>query len=311
MMDDQATTATPAPAPAEPGTAEELLTPEFLGKLEHLSLVVTRAFAGRMHGERRSIRRGTSVEFADFRNYVMGDDLRYVDWNVYARLEKLFLKLYIDEEDLNVHLLIDTSRSMGFGTPGKLLSACRIAAALGYIALSSYDRLSISAFTDQLGTRTRALRGKGHASTLFGWLRGLRAEGVSDFSRVFADYALLARRPGPVMIISDFFAPGLEEGLRAIVGRKFAPTLIRVLAPEEIDPPYTGDLRMVDSETGETREITITGGVLSRYKQRLQAHREWLEGVAGRFGVNYIETATSEPFENLILRYLKARRLVQ
>jgi len=295
------------------GTAvtEELLTPEFMGKLEHLSLVVTRAFAGRMHGERRSIRRGTSVEFADYRNYVLGDDLRYVDWNVYARLEKLFLKLYIDEEDLNVHLMIDTSRSMGFGAPGKLLAACRVAAALGYIALAGFDRLSVTGFTDRLGARMRALRGKGNASTLFAWLKDLHAEGVSDFTRVFSDYALLARRPGPVIIISDFFAPGLEEGLRSIVGRKFAPTLLRVLAPEEVEPPYTGDLRLVDSETGDTREITITGGVLARYKQRLKAHREWLEGVAGRFGINYIETATDEPFENLVLRYLKARRIVQ
>lgn len=292
-------------------TTEELLTPEFMGKLEHLSIVVTRAFAGRMHGERRSIRRGTSVEFADYRNYVLGDDLRYVDWNAYARLEKLFLKLYIDEEDLHVHLLLDTSRSMGFGTPGKLLAAARVAASLGYIALSSFDRLSVTAFTDRLGARMRTLRGKGNANTLFNWLKGLRAEGVSDFSRVFADYALLARRPGPVIIISDFFAPGLEEGLGAIVGRKFAPTLMRVLAPEEVEPPYTGDLRLVDSETGETREITITGGVLARYRQRLQAHREWLEGVAGRYGVNYIETTTDEPFENLVLRYLKARRIVQ
>jgi len=292
-------------------TTEELLTPEFMGKLEHLSIVVTRAFAGRMHGERRSIRRGTSVEFADYRNYVPGDDLRYVDWNVYARLEKLFLKLYIDEEDLHVHLLIDTSRSMGFGAPSKLLAAARVAASLGYIALSSFDRLSVTAFTGRLGARMRTLRGKGNASVLFDGLKGLRAEGVSDFSRVFSDYALLARRPGPVIIISDFFAPGLEEGLRAIVGRKFAPTLMRVLAPEEVEPPYTGDLRLVDSETGEAREITITGGVLARYKQRLQAHREWLEGVAGRFGVNYIETTTDEPFEHLVLRYLKARRILQ
>jgi uncharacterized protein (DUF58 family) len=310
MSDELSLPATPPPAEGI-ATTEELLTPEFMGKLEHLSLVVTRAFAGRMHGERRSIRRGTSVEFADYRNYVLGDDLRYVDWNVYARLEKLFLKLYIDEEDLHVHLLIDTSRSMGFGAPGKLLAACRVAAALGYIALASFDRLSVSAFNDRLGTRMRTLRGKGNASTLFTWLKGLSADGVSDFTRVFSDYALLARRPGPVIIISDFFAPGLEEGLRSIVGRKFAPTLLRVLAPEEVEPPYTGDLRLVDSETGDTREITITGGVLARYKQRLQAHREWLEGVAGRFGVNYIETATDEPFENLVLRYLKARRIVQ
>lgn len=310
MTDERQDVALPPVADA-PATADELLSPEFRGKLEHLSLVVTRAFAGRMHGERRSTQRGSSVEFADFRNYVHGDDLRYVDWNVYARLEKLFLKLYIDEEDLNVHILVDSSRSMSFGTPSKLLAATRIAAALGYISLCSYDRLTIAAFTDRLGARTRALRGKGNASTLFGWLKGLRAEGVSDFSRIFADYALLARRPGPIIVVSDFFAPGLEEGLRTIVGRKFAPTLIRVLSPDELQPGYTGDLRLVDSETGEMREITVTAGVLARYQQRLRAHREWLESTCARFGVNYIETNTDEPFETLILRYLKARRIVQ
>ncbi len=310
MADERATTL-PAAGAEAPATAADLLTPEFMSKLAHLSLVVTRAFAGRMHGERRSTQRGSSVEFADFRNYVHGDDLRYVDWNVYARLEKLFLKLYIDEEDLNVHLLVDCSRSMGFGAPSKLLSATRIVAALGYIALCSFDRLTVAAFTDRLGAHTRPLRGKGHAHLLFTWLQGLRADGVSDFSRVFHDYALLARRPGPVIIVSDGFAPGLEEGLRTIVGRKFAPTLVRVLTPDELQPSFTGDLRLVDSETGAQREITVTAGVLHRYQQRLQAHRAWLENVCARYGVNYIETATDEPFEALILRYLKARKIVQ
>ncbi len=306
-MDD----ASVAPASRAPEATEELLSPDFIARLEQLSLVVSRAFAGRMHGERRSTRRGFSVEFADFRNYAHGDDLRYVDWNVYARLEKLFLKLFVDEEDLHVHLLIDTSRSMGFGTPGKLLVAQRVCAALGYIALSGFDRISVTAITDRLGPRLRGLRGKGNAFTLFSWLRGLRADGPSDFARVLAEYALLARQPGLVIIISDFFAAGIEEGLRALVGRKFQPTLLRVLAPEEMHPSVTGDLRLVDSETGQAREITITTGVLARYRQRMREHREMLEGICTRFGVNYLETTTNEPFEQLVLRYLKARRVVQ
>lgn len=309
MSDDAQSTVTLPPPSPEAG--EELLTPDFLRKLEQLSLVLTRTFAGRLHGERRSIRRGTSVEFADFRNYVHGDDLRYVDWNVYARLEKLFLKLYVDEEDLHIHLLIDQSRSMGFGSPGKLLAAKRLCAALGYIGLCGCDRLSISAVTDRIGTRLHNIRGKGNAFTLFSWLTGLGADGTTDFARVLQDYTLFARTPGMVIIVSDFLAPGVEEGLRALVGRRFAPTLVQVLAPEEINPPMTGDLRLIDAETGDQREITVTSGLLARYRQRLTEHQQFLEGLAHRYGVNYLRMVTSDPFEDLVLRYLKVRRVVE
>ncbi len=290
---------------------ETLLSPEFLRKLEQLTLVLGKTFAGRLQGERRSIRRGNSVEFADFRNYTHGDDLRYVDWNVYARLEKLFLKLFVAEEDLQLHLLIDTSRSMGFGAPDKLHCARRILAALGYIALCGMDRLAVTAITDRLGARMRELRGRGNAFPLFSWLQGLRADGATDFTRALQQYTLLAPQPGLAVVVSDFLAPGIEEGVRALVGRKFSVTLIQTLAPEEIEPTLTGDLRLVDAETGETREITVTSGLLARYRQRLAAHHELLEALAHRYGLNYVRTVTDEPFENLILRYLKQRRVVE
>ena len=297
--------------PAPGADAEELLTPEFLRRLERLSLAVSRAFPGRLHGERRSTRRGASVEFADFRNYAHGDDLRAVDWNIYARLEKLFLKLFVAEEDLAVHLLLDTSRSMGFGTPGKLLAAQRLAAALGYLALNDLDRLSVAAITDHVGARLAGVRGAGSAATLFSWLRGLRADGATDFTRALREYHTLARQPGLLVLISDFLAPGIEDGLRALVGRRFSLVLVRVVAPEERDPPFAGDLRLVDAETGAVREITVTAGVLSRYKQRLREHRQRLEGFCMRYGVNYVEMATDEPFDQLVLRYLRARRVVE
>jgi len=300
-----------APTPVGADRAEALLSLEFLRKLEHLTLVLTKAYAGRIQGERRSTRRGSSVEFADFRNYTHGDDLRYVDWNVYARLEKLFLKLYVAEEDLHLHLLIDASQSMAFGSPDKLRSAQRLAAAMGYIALCGLDRLSVTAITDRLGSRRRDLRGRGNTGALFSWLQGMKAGGATDFRRVLSDYALLAGTPGMAIIISDFLAPGLEEGIRALVGRKFLVTLVQVLAPEEISPAITGDLRLVDAETGETREITVTSGLLARYQQRLLAHQQYLENLAHRYGLNYVRMRTDEPFEELILRYMRARRVVE
>lgn len=290
---------------------EALLSPEFIRKLDQLSMVLTRTFAGRYHGDRRSTHRGSSVEFADYRAYAHGDDLRGVDWNVYARLEKLFLKLYVEEEDLHVHLLIDTSRSMAFGTPGKLMAARRICAALGYITLAKFDSLSVTAVSDRLGARLRRLRGKGQAFSLFSWLQALRGAGETDFARVLKDYALYARTPGPIIIVSDFLAAGVEEGLRALVGRKFAPTLLQVLAPEELAPSLTGDLRLVDAETGETREISVTPGLLARYRQRLEGYHQLLATLGNRYGVNYLRASSGEPFDQLILSYLKLRHIVQ
>lgn len=200
---------------------------------------------------------------------------------------------------------------MGFGTPGKLLAAQRICAALGYIALCNFDRVSVTAISARLGVRLRDICGKGNAFTLFSWLKGLQAEGTTNFARTLNEYAMLARRPGLIIIVSDFLAPGIEEGVRALVGRKFSPTLLQVLAPEEVMPSFTGDLRLEDAETGETREVTITSGLLARYQQRLQAHRDFLEGLGNRYGVNNVGTITSEPFEQLVLRYLKVRRVLR
>lgn len=298
-------------AAAGAGAGEELLSPEFLRKLEQLSLVLTRVFAGRLHGERRSAHRGSSVEFADYREYAHGDDLRNVDWNVYARLEKLFLKLYVEEEELHVHFLLDTSRSMAFGTPGKLLAVQRICAALGYIALANCESVSVTTMTDRLGPRVRQLRGKGQAAALFHWLHGLQAGGATDFARGVKEYALLARTPGLLIILSDFLTEGIEEGVRALVGRKFVPTLLQVLSPEELQPSLLGDLRLVDAESGAVREISVTSGLLARYQQRLQAHQQFLTALGHRYGVNYVHTATSEPFDQFVLKYLKVRRIVK
>lgn len=304
-MNDIAAPVLPAPA------QEPLLTPDFLRKLEQLTLALTRTFAGHLHGERRSTRRGASVEFADFRNYAPGDDLRYMDWNVYARLEKLFLKLYLEEEDLHLHLLLDSSTSMAYGAPRKSLAAARLCAALAYIALCRYDRVSINAIASGITARLPDLRGRQRAFDAFTWLQALPAAGETDFARACREFALRVRRPGLVVLVSDFFGPGLEEGVRTLVGRKFAVTLMQVLAPEEITPTLTGDLRLVDAETGEAREVTISTGLLAQYTKRLDAHYATLQQMGNRYGVPVMRFRTDEPFEDFVLKYLKARGVVQ
>src|SRR5919108_1904491 len=143
-----------------PDTAAPLLSPEFLHRLEQLELVSRKIFLGRMKGERLSKRKGQSVEFADYRNYVIGDDLRFLDWNLFARLDRLFIRLFLEEEDLHFYILIDNSLSMDFGTPTKLHYAKQLAAALGFIGLANLDRVVIEAFNERLTQTMPAARGR-------------------------------------------------------------------------------------------------------------------------------------------------------
>ena len=288
-------------------TEEDLLTPDFLRKIERLSLVAKRVFPGQLRGERRSTKRGSSVEFADYRNYTTGDDFRRVDWNVYARLEKLFLKLFVEEEDLHVYILIDASCSMEFGTPSKLLYAKRIAAALSYIALGNLDRVGLAALSDGGSATLRPKRGKQSAFAIFDWLKSVNPSGQTNLADSLRDFSLRTSRPGLALVISDFFDPNYQKGLSALISRKFEVTVLQVLDQDEVEPPIVGDLMLIDSETNERREVTITQSLLRRYKQRLAEMCGGIETYCGRYGCNYVRVTNQTPFEDLILSYLRQR----
>src|ERR1043165_5800030 len=236
---------------------EALLDPTFLKKLERLSLVTRRPFAGQMKGEKRSVKRGTSVEFAEYREYMLGDDLRYVDWNTAARLEKLFVKLFIEEEDLYLAILIDTSKSMDFGKPKKLHYAARVAAALGYIGLSNYDRVSITAFANNLGDSLPTKRGKAGVLPFFQYLNQIKAGGETSFARAMKSFAARAKYRGVAIVLSDFLDPDWADGLRSLLARGYQVALIHTLDEEELHPTVLGDLRIIDSETGEMKEMSV------------------------------------------------------
>ncbi len=308
----------------------QLLEPDFLARLERLTLVSRRVYAGQMKGERRSSRRGASVEFADYRNYVPGDDLRRVDWNTYARLERLFLKLFVEEEDLTVHLLLDASRSMSFGEPAKLAYAQRVAAALGYIALCGFDRVTATllggagaaGLSDRSDGSDRSdkgraenhlpgVRGRAQVFRLFQFLGGARAGGSADLGGEFRRYALSAGRAGLAVLVSDFLDPAYEEGLRALAARRFDVTVVHVLDRTEVEPDLVGDLRLVDSESGETREISVSPYLLGQYRKALEEFCDHLSGLCSRYGMDYIRTTTDVPFDELVLRTLRARGVVR
>ncbi len=288
-----------------------LLEPEFLRKLEQLSLMSKKVFAGQLKGERRSTRRGTSVEFADFRNYSLGDDLRYIDWNTYARLEKLFLKLFVEEEDLHVYLLLDGSQSMAYGAPSKFEYGRRIAASLGYIGLTNFDRVGATVFADRLRDYLAPVRGRAQVFPFFQFLESARVGGQTSLAGSLKEYALRARRPGIAILVSDFFDPEWETGLKALLHRRFQVVCIQTLDRSEVRPDLLGDLKLVDCETGEEREITVSAGLLKEYQKAVDQFCGGIQGTCRKYGCDYLQAITDVPFEDLILKWLRTSGLVR
>jgi uncharacterized protein (DUF58 family) len=292
--------------------AKPLLDPDFLARLEQLELVSRKIFAGRMKGERRSKRKGQSVEFADYRNYVVGDDLRFLDWNLFARLDRLFIRLFMEEEDLHFYVLIDNSLSMDFGTPSKLHYAKQVAAALGFVGLINLDRVVIEAFNDRLTQSMPACRGRRSLWRLMDFLHKIEPAGPSDVKQALRTFSLKCSGKGIVVLLSDFMDKGgFEDALRYLVARQMDIYVIQVLSQEEIEPEIVGDLKLVDVEDDDVAEITVSGPLLRRYKQNLAAYRAAIYEFCTRRGVTYLFTSNQVPFDRLVLSYLRQRGLVR
>lgn len=289
----------------------ELLSPQLLARLERLELATRKMFRGRMKGERRSRRKGQSVEFADFRRYVHGDDLRMIDWNLYARLDQLFLKLFLEEEDLHFHALIDASASMDFGEPSKLHVAKQLAAALGYVGLCRADRVRIATL-GRRGYGAPALRGRASLWRMLDYLGNVDAtenvtlaEGVRDF---------LARNTGSgvVILLTDLMdKAGYETALRMLMGRRMDIYVIHLLSPAELDPDLAGDLRLVDCEDHDVAEVTVNRMLLDRYRKTLNAYTQRARQFCSQRSITYLLTRTDQPVDELVTKYLRSRGLVR
>jgi uncharacterized protein (DUF58 family) len=306
-----------------------LLTTSFLAQLDRLSLVARRVRVGQTAGERRSTKRGTSVEFADYRDYTPGDDLRRVDWNIYARLERPFVKLFEEEEDLAVHVLLDGSGSMAWGGESaserigeldKWEYARRLVAALGYVALISGDRLTVANLQSPIsGSRSEtgdwrfgSVRGRGQALRLFDWLEGRVVQGTTDLNAALRTYAISGGRAGLVILISDLFSPaGYVEGLTALATRGHEIAILHVLSPDEVEPPLGGDLRLLDVETGEPQEVTIDGGMRALYRHRLEEWRDEIRATCRARDAHYVPIVTDTPFDRVVLYDLRRVGLVR
>ncbi|MGC9317522.1 MAG: DUF58 domain-containing protein [Armatimonadota bacterium] len=288
-----------------------LLSPDLLRRLERAAIASRHILVGRTKGERRSARRGTSVEFADYRSYTPGDDLRYLDWNAYARLQRLFLKLFHEEEDLHVYALVDGSASMDFGRPTKFDWAVRAAAALGYIGLCGGDRVQLYGRADGATRRSRQFRGRGAALEMFGWLSALEPGGGTELTD--AAEALLRTRPAPgvVFLISDMLTDDWEQAVGRLAAAKGDVCVLQVLSPEEVEPRLQGDLKLVDSETQAERELTMGARVLRQYCNTRDEFLDAVRGACSRYGFWYHFVTSDQPLADVILRSLRRVGVVQ
>jgi uncharacterized protein (DUF58 family) len=291
---------------------EALLDAGLIAQLENLELVVRRLFAGRTQGEKRSRRRGAGSEFADYRDYVQGDDLRHIDWNVFGRLDRLFLKLFHVEEDLRLSIFLDASLSMAHGDPEKLLYAKRLAASLSYVALANQDRVAIEAGSPEELRRFRPARGKAQVWPMLEFLDDVRAQGATDLAEGLKQFSLRNSARGMKVVISDFLdKQGFSGALKWMLRGADEVVVIQILSPQEIHPPQLGDLSLEDCEDGQLTEVSITSGLLKKYQASLAALVGGLKEYCRTRGLAYFFVPTSMPLEQVILTTLRRTRILR
>lgn len=292
-------------------TINDLLPPQLLARLERLELVSRKVFRGRLKGERKSRRKGQSVEFADFRNYVPGDDLRFVDWNLYARLDKLFLKLFLEEEDLHVYFLVDGSPSMNFGDPTKFFAARQVAAALAFVGMCRGDRVRIEFLGSQNKT-SPVLRGRSQLWRMSEFVQSAEADEVFNLTDSVKRFCLRNSGRGILVLLTDLMdKTGYEPALRLLVGQQMDVFVLHMLSPEEMDPTLQGDLKLVDCEDADEAEISVSSALLKRYKATLAAFVDQARRFCSQRGMTYMLARSDQGADVLVGQYLRERGLVR
>jgi uncharacterized protein (DUF58 family) len=299
---------------------QTLIDTAFARRLERLTLVSRKRLVGQGQGDRRSLRKGSSLEFADYRHYVEGDDPARVDWNIYSRTDALFVRLYEEEEVLNVHLLVDASRSMDWGEPSKLHYARRLAGALGYVALNASNRLflwPLSASSSSYGPAW----GRGRAFPMLSFLEDFQPAQVAtpvvfgapastpDLEQSLNTYT--SRAGGLVVLLSDLLSPTWEKALSRLAARSGEVVVLHTLAPQELRPTLGGDVRLIDRESGAAVSVTLNNDAIRLYGQRLEEWRRTVESFCARHGMGYVPIDTATPLETLVFDTLRRRGVVR
>lgn len=307
---------------------EELLPASLSARLDALDIRSRKVFFGKLKGERRSKKRGESVEFADHRPYVLGDDTRHLDWNIYGRLDRLFLKLFLEEEDLSLHIVVDATSSMDCGSPTKFALAQRLAMAMGYVGLRNLHRVAATSIGGarlargqepravELLESIRDLRGRRRLAELAGFLGGLAPAGGPDFARACERIAATRRGKGVMVVLSDFFfKEGYEAGLKYLVGHGYDVYCVQLLSPQELEPAgpggIAGDLRLRDAEDQDLAEVTVSAPLLKRYKANLSAYIGQLREFCHRRDMQLLSVRTDASVEQTVLDHFRKSGLVR
>jgi len=287
------------------------LAPSLLRQLESLSLVSRGRLATQGQGDRRSPMRGSSLQLVDFRAYVPGDDLRQIDWNAYGRSGQLFVRLYEDERILSVHLLVDVSESMDWGTPNKREVALRLAGALAYVALSRYDRVQVGFLADRVVGRAGPFWGQHQRAAALAALASAPRSTQTDFAASVVAY-LDRLRSAPaggsslLVLVTDLLSPTAEAGLRRLAAGRHEAVILHLLAPQELDPPPDEDVELIDRETGQSIDLNLDRGTLERYHQRLTAWSNRLAGICRERNARYLRLSSGDDLDTGMLRAMRS-----
>ena len=309
---------TPGTSPHPPSTQHtasgaQFFDEAFLRRLEKFMLRSRRSFTHGIAGEHRSIRRGASPEFADYKPYTPGDDFRRVDWNIYARMGEMFVRLSEVDIDLTVHVMLDCSRSMDWGEPNKFWYAKRAAAAFGYLALAGFDRVTVAPFASRAGQTFGPTSGRSRAAGLFQYLRALTPmDGPTDLAQTLRAYVNTSRRPGYLVLLSDLLSTtDLDAALRVLIERGWQVVVIHVLSPWELAPQLDRDVELVDAETGATLRVRPNAETIAQYEQRFSAWLADVKRYCTRYNVQYVQVSTDMPFEDVATRMLVAQGVLE
>jgi len=285
-----------------------LFPPGFLTKLEYLSIMSKRVFRGSLLAQRRTMQLGSGIEFSDHREYATGDDLRYLDWNVYARHGDLLLKRFQEEQDLHVYLMVDCSRSMGFGDPPKFDLARQLTAALAYIALADLDRIAVVAYANDIISEFPVTRGKARILALMKYLESLATVGTdTNLSKAVQGLLHRGTRNGLVVVLSDLFDQnGFARGFDQLRSRRFEAHVLQLHDPKEADPKLLGDAELEDVENGSIRMVTINERMLRRYKQLFTDHQTSVRDYCRRYGLSCTQSPSIVPFDELVMTMMRS-----
>ena len=295
-----------------------MFSESFLRRLETLTLATRRRAHGQLKGQHRSPRVGSGMVFADFRPYTEGDDIRYVDWGIYLRLDRLILRLFEEEADLPVYLFLDASQSMEAGEStaaagaSKLDYARHLAGALAYMALLNHDRVNLAAFADGLREMLPTRRGKNQARQAFAFLEGIGAGGRTSLQAALRRYFSVPRTRGLVVIVSDFLdRDGVEDAFSVLRRFRHEVALLHVMSPDEREPQLPEEVVLVDAEEGTTNEVQITPALLAAYRETFERHAHDIEAYCRKYGWAYARAHTDIPVETLLLKILREESLLR